>query len=144
MINEIIIDIYIVENRWISTICHTLIWHVPGRDTRGYAQRSRLAFPRSESIEAANWRVTSRENRRVGFRRVPASTRGIRLRTCTPHTPILAPTRRSSVGELARTSCCTVQSHNLESRSILQFEICYIFQTKKNIHFAYVFRECVL
>lgn len=37
-----------------------------------------------ESIEAANWRVTSRENQRLSFRRVPASARDIRLRTYTP------------------------------------------------------------
>lgn len=74
---------YIIENRWISIEWFTIRWFGTFQDGTRVAtlsERSRLAFPRSKSIEAANWRVTSRENRRVGFRRVPASTRGIRLR----------------------------------------------------------------
>lgn len=56
-------------------------------------EHCRITFPCSKSIEAANCRVTIRENRRGGFRRVPASAHGVRLHACAPlmpHMPIPA------------------------------------------------------
>lgn len=73
-------------------------------------EHCRITFPCSKSIEAANCRVTIRENRRGGFRRVPASVRGVRLHACAPlmpHMPIPAWAHaHTSVGAFAQ---CTLQ-----------------------------------